>query len=40
MEFALVPTESGGDVPDGANADHQPLLGGELTGPGGAALRR
>ena len=39
MEFALVPTESGGDVPDGAGADHPPLLGGELTGHGGAALR-
>ena len=39
MEFALVPIESGGDVPDGAGADHPPLLGGELTGHGGAALR-
>jgi hypothetical protein len=39
MEFALVPTVSGGDVPDGADADHPPLLGGELIGHGGAALR-
>ena len=39
MEFALVPIASGGDVPDGAGADHPPLLGGELTGHGGAARR-
>ena len=34
-----MPTVSGGDVPDGADADHPPLLGGELIGHGGAALR-